>query len=167
MLNMPMEVLKTKDKQLLARFYDAFKHLDAEKMAECYHSEVVFHDPAFGRLKGQRAVNMWRMLCESQQGKDFKVSYSLLEAEGEESQVEWEASYTFSQTGRRVHNKITARFRFKDGLILEHQDHFNLHRWASQALGLKGVLVSWMPFFKKKLQQQTGRLLDRFEAKQA
>jgi ketosteroid isomerase-like protein len=162
-----MEALKTKDKEVLTNFYDAFTRLDAEKMASCYHPEVVFQDPAFGQLKGKRAANMWRMLCDSQQGKDFKVSYSIIETQGDEGLVKWEASYSFSQTGRRVHNRITAHFRFKDGLILEHQDHFNLHRWAGQALGLKGLLLGWTPFFKKKLQQQTGRMLDRYEAKQS
>ena len=63
-------------KQLLESFYSAFNELDAETMASCYHPEIVFQDPAFGVLKGERAMNMWRMLCESQKGKEFKITYS-------------------------------------------------------------------------------------------
>jgi hypothetical protein len=29
----------------------------------------------------------------------------------------------------------------KEGLIIEHRDHFELWRWSRQALGLKGLLL--------------------------
>ena len=53
--------------ELITKFYESFTNLDAEGMASCYHPEIVFEDPAFGKLEGSRAANMWRMLCESQQ----------------------------------------------------------------------------------------------------
>jgi len=40
-------------KQLTEKFYTAFSKGDYQGMAECYHENVVFHDPAFGRLEGQ------------------------------------------------------------------------------------------------------------------
>lgn len=148
---------------LIQKLYTSFAALDAEGMAACYHKEIEFHDPAFGQLKGERAANMWRMLCESQQekGMEFKVIFSNVT----DSSAHWEAFYTFSKTGRKVHNKIDASFTFKDGLILTHTDVFNLRHWAKQALGIKGALIGGTSFFQKKLQAQTNRLLDKFEAK--
>lgn len=52
-------------KEIITQFYSAFQNLDAEGMINCYHEEVIFQDPAFGKLKGQDAKDMWRMLCES------------------------------------------------------------------------------------------------------
>ena len=148
-------------KELINKFYTAFNELDAETMSSCYHDEVVFDDPAFGELKGESARNMWRMLCQSQKGKDFKVKHS----EVTNNSAYWEAFYTFSKTGRKVHNKIHANFEFKDGLIIRHSDNFDLHKWASQAMGLSGLLIGWSGFFKKKLQKQTNYLLHKFEQK--
>lgn len=148
-------------KDLIDKFYTAFNELDAETMVSCYHNEIVFDDPAFGELKGERAKNMWRMLCESQKGKGFKVIHS----EVTENSALWEAFYTFNRTGRKVHNKIQARFEFKDGLIVRHSDFFDLHGWAKQALGFNGVILGWTGFFKKKLQTQTNHLLNKFEQK--
>ena len=148
-------------KELINKFYTAFNELDAETMSSCYHDEVVFDDPAFGELKGESARNMWRMLCQSQKGKDFKVKHS----EVTNNSAYWEAFYTFSKTGRKVHNKIHANFEFKDGLIIRHSDNFDLHKWASQAMGLSGLLIGWSGFFQKKLQKQTNRLLHKFEQK--
>ena len=149
--------------QLLKTFYSAFKNLDAETMVNCYHEEVVFEDQAFGILKGNHAKNMWRMLCESQKGKDFKIIYSNIEADHLNGKANWEAFYTFSKTGRKVHNVIEAKFEFKDGKIIKHTDVFDVYKWSKQAFGLTGFLLGWTRFFKNKLQLQTNRLLSKFE----
>ena len=146
-------------KELIHKFYTAFNELDAETMVSCYHQEVKFEDPAFGTLQGERAKNMWRMLCQSQKGKDFKVLHS----EVTDHSAYWEAFYTFSKTGRKVHNKIHAKFEFKDGLIVKHSDHFDLHKWSKQAMGFSGAILGWTGFFKNKLQKQTNSLLTKFE----
>lgn len=147
---------------LIYNFYSAFSKLEADNMIACYHNDIVFKDPAFGVLKGDRAKAMWQMLCESQKGKDFIVTFSDVKMDDNCGSAHWEAHYTFTKTGRKVHNKINAEFIFKDGLIIQHTDSFNLHHWAKQAMGLKGMLFGGMSFFKEKLQQQTNYLLDKY-----
>lgn len=149
-------------KDLLTEFYTAFSNLEADRMIACYHDSIVFEDPAFGVLKGERAKGMWQMLCESQKGKNFKVSFSNIEADQNSGSAHWEAYYTFSKTGRKVHNKIDASFEFKDGLIMKHKDHFKLHNWAKQAMGFKGLVMGATPYFKTKLKAKTNSLLDSF-----
>ena len=144
--------------ETIQKFYEAFQKKDAEAMVSCYHENVEFSDPAFGNLKGEKAKNMWRMLCQN--AKDFELEFS----EITDSSGHWEAHYTFSQTGRSVHNSIDAQFEFQDGKIIKHTDDFNLHKWASQALGFKGWLLGGTSFFKKKLNAQTNRLLSKFES---
>lgn len=102
------------------------------------------------------------MLCSSQKGKDFKVVFSDIEANENKGTAHWEAFYTFSKTGRKVHNIIDAEFEFKDSLIIKHIDTFNLHKWARQAMGLKGLLFGGMGFFKAKLHNQTNYILDKY-----
>lgn len=132
-------------------------------MVSCCHESIVFEDPAFGVLKGDHAKNMWRMLCEFQKGKDFKITYSNIEANDLNGTAHWEAFYTFSKTGRKVHNEIQSRFEFKDGKIIKHTDTFDLYKWSKQAFGLKGFLLGKTTFFKKKLNTQTNSLLSKFE----
>ena len=153
-------------KDVINGFYEAFAKLDAESMVAYYHDDVVFEDPAFGRLEGERAKNMWRMLCESQKGKQFVVMHSGVEADEDSGKADWEALYVFSKTKRNVRNQIRAKFRFEEGKIIAHADDFNLYRWARQALGAAGYLIGWTSFFQKQLQQQTNTLLDRFEVEQ-
>lgn len=149
-------------KEVISRFYQAFKLLDAESMATCYHPNIQFHDPAFGHLNGEKVGQMWRMLCENQTGKGMIIYFDIID----ENNALWEAQYVFSKTGRKVHNRIKASFKFQDGLIIEHHDHFNLHRWATMALGIQGRIIGWTPFFQKKLQAQTQHLLAKFISRQ-
>ncbi|MCK8523265.1 nuclear transport factor 2 family protein [Aquimarina sp. D1M17] len=146
--------------EVIEKFYTAFSKLDADTMISCYHDDIVFEDPGFGKLEGERAKAMWQMLCAN--ARDFTLEYSDVKANDTSGSAHWEAKYTFSQTGRKVHNRIDAEFEFKDGKIIKHTDHFNLHRWASQAIGWKGKLLGGTGFFKKKLIQQTNRLLDKY-----
>ncbi|WP_179353614.1 nuclear transport factor 2 family protein [Winogradskyella vidalii] len=149
-------------KNIIEKFYTALNNHDGNLMASCYHDAIVFEDSAFGTLEGERAKAMWLMLCESQKGKDFKVEFSNIEANETTGSAHWEALYTFSKTGRKVHNVIEAQFEFKDGLIIKHTDTFDLHKWAKQAMGIKGIFFGGMQFFKNKLQSQTNLLLDDF-----
>ena len=148
--------------ELIARFYRAFAARDAEAMAACYTPDVIFEDPAFGELHGHEAGGMWRMLCSRAQ--DLVVTASDIEADDTRGSAKWEAIYTFTQTGRRVHNRIAAQFRFRDGLICEHRDHFDFWAWSRQALGPAGLLLGWTPMLRNKVRAQAATKLALYRA---
>lgn len=145
---------------LVERFYQAFAARDADAMAACYTDDVVFEDPAFGELRGAEARGMWRMLCAKAQ--DLSIAASQVRADAERGSAHWEAIYTFSQTGRRVHNRIDAAFHFRDGLIRAHRDHFDFWAWSRQALGPAGLLLGWTPWLRAKVQRQARANLGRY-----
>jgi ketosteroid isomerase-like protein len=148
--------------ELITRFYTAFQQKDWQGMAACYHPNVVFNDSVFTDLRGKRAGQMWQMLCE--RGKDLRLEFKDVSADDTTGKAHWDAYYTFSRTGRNVHNSIDASFRFQDGLIIEHRDSFNFWRWSSQALGATGLLLGWTPFLQKKVQAQSMKTLDDYFA---
>jgi len=152
-------------KNIISAFYTAFEQQDAERMVSHYADDVTFDDPAFGTLHGEHAKNMWRMLITSQKGKDFHVVSSDIVGTQSGGTAHWQATYTFSKTGRKVVNEIDATFIIEDGKIIKHTDTFNLHRWAKQAMGFKGLLLGGTAFFKRQLQSQTNAMLSRWEAK--
>lgn len=130
-------------------------------MTACYSDDIIFFDPAFGLLKGEEAKCMWEMLCKN--AKEFSLTYGNIQhLDDEYSTCDWVATYTFSQTGRRVVNKIRANMRFADGKIIEHSDAFSLHKWTSQALGFTGWLLGWNRFFQRKIQNRARKNLMKF-----
>ena len=150
---------------LIERFYTCFQARDAAGMAACYHPDAVFTDPAFGELRGAEVGGMWAMLCS--RAADLEVRVSGVEADAERGQAHWDARYTFTQTGRKVHNRIDARFLFRDGLIIRHEDSFSFWRWARQALGPAGLLLGWAPPLRGKVRSTARGNLESFMRKAA
>lgn len=146
---------------LIRRFYTAFQHHDAATMRACYHPDVEFEDPVFGKLKGREAGAMWTMLLEAG-GPDLKIAFSDIDAQGHHGSAHWEAWYHFSATGLPVDNRIQAEFEFKDGLIYRHHDHFDLYRWTTMALGAVGSLLGNTPLLQNQLRKTARERLQHF-----
>jgi hypothetical protein len=94
---------------------------------------------------------MWEMLCV--RAKDLQVEYKNIKANEKEASVEWKATYFLSTTNRKVINEIKTHILFENGKIKHHRDYFSFYRWIRQAVGLKGWLLGWTPFFKKRVRQ--------------
>lgn len=151
--------------ELIARFYTAFGQRNAAGMIACYDPAIEFSDEVFPALKGERAMAMWRMLCE--RGKDLRIEFRDVAADDTIGRAHWEAWYTFSATGRRVHNWIDARFEFRDGKIIRHRDSFSFWVWARQALGPMGLVLGWSGLVRSRVRAQAAKSLEAFIQKRA
>jgi len=148
---------------LIARFYAALDRRDADAMLACYAPDVTFSDPVFPALDARRAATMWRMLCA--RGKDLRVAASGIDADDASGRAHWEATYSYSATGRRVENRIDATFAFRAGLIVRHDDRFDLWRWARQALGLPGLILGWTPPMQRAIRARADQALAAWAAR--
>jgi SnoaL-like domain len=151
------------NRALVEGFYAAFARRDHRMMAASYARSARFSDPVFQELYGPRIGIMWRMLCE--RATDLRIECGPVDADETTATAEWQAWYTYSATGRRVHNRIAARFALQGGLIHRHDDTFDLHRWARQALGMKGLVLGWAPPVQGAIRRQAARALDAFAAR--
>jgi hypothetical protein len=148
---------------LINRLYTAFKNSDGEAMAACYHPEATFSDPVFPALRGREVGDMWRFLCAKKADPESRTfSGVLVSDDGATGSAHWEARYKFPLNGNAVHNVIDARFRFLDGLIVEHRDTFDFYWWARQAFGLQGLALGWTSFFQTRVQESIRARMDAF-----
>lgn len=149
------------NKTIIEQFYTAFAGADAKGMVQLYADDIQFEDPAFGKLKGESAKNMWRMLVNP----GLKLVFSNVWVDGDKGGAHWRATYTFSKTGRKVVNEVDALFHFNDGKIIAHTDTFSFWKWSRQALGMPGLLLGWTSFLQHKVRQQALAKLKAFQAK--
>jgi len=146
--------------ELLTNFYRAFGARDGAAMARAYTADAEFSDPVFIGLRGAEVGAMWTMLCL--RATDLRVEARDIEANDAKGRAHWEAWYTFTKTGRPVHNVIDAAFEFRDGRISAHRDRFNLWRWSAQALGTSGKLLGWSPMIQGAVRKQARLGLAKF-----
>lgn len=129
-------------------------------MQACYADDATFSDAAFIDLNAEQVRAMWKMLLLG--GRDLQVVFRDVQGDDHKGSAYWEATYTFSATGRKVLNKIHASFEFENGKIKKHRDHFNFYTWARQAFGITGILLGWTSFFQQKVQAKAKGNLERF-----
>ena len=63
-----------------------------------------------------------------------------------------------------MRNDVRAAFRFRDGLIAEHDDRFSFWAWSRQALGPPGLLLGWTPLLRSKVGAQARKGLADYRA---
>lgn len=138
------------NKELIIQFYSSFRAGKYLEMQRFYHDGAEFSDPVFGTLMSDEVKAMWQMLLT--RSKDLKIEFSNVDATEAMGKCHWEAWYTFSKTGRPVHNIINASFEFKNAQIYRHHDSFSLWNWSRQALGPTGLLLGWTPWIQEKIK---------------
>ena len=107
---------------------------------------------------------MWRMLCErGHRPRDRRTRTS--HAEADRGSAHWDADYTFSGTGRHVHNEIDASFRVRERADRRPPRSTSTStRWTRQALGPVGLLLGWSPPVQNKVRGQARENLHDFMA---
>lgn len=130
-------------------------------MTAFYHKDVVFYDPAFGHIRGNRVLAKWFMFIENC-GDDLNISFSDLQANDHNASAKWTATYYYGPEKRKVVNQGVGTFYIQNGKILQHTDHFDLWSWSRQALGFKGYLLGWTKSMKLKIQQESSKRLSRY-----
>lgn len=133
-------------------------------MQDCYGDSARFSDPVFVVLHGPQVAAMWKMLIL--RGKDLDLTFQITSSNGNVVKAHWDATYTFSATGRKVINRIDGTFELENGKIIRHTDKFNFYTWARQAFGLTGWLIGWTSFFQDKVRLQAMKNLSLFMQKQ-
>lgn len=140
-------------------FWTALAARDADALARCYSEDATFKDPVFDLRDGQ-VRDMWRMLFSG--ASDLTITVVVRSDTPDGFAGTWEATYTFSGTGRLVRNRIRTTARVRDGLIVQQRDRFPFWRWARQAFGVRGLLLGWTPVMRSAVRQQAqARLIRR------
>jgi ketosteroid isomerase-like protein len=155
------------EEQLIKEFYTCFQQRNWKGMVDCYGEDIIFYDPVFENLEGCEVHAMWEMLLS--RAKDLTLDFgdiSIEESAGDGTDkyggCRWVATYTFTATGRKVVNRVKARFAFSEGKIVEHQDEFNLWKWSGQALGWTGFLLGGTSLMQNKIRRNARKSLDKF-----
>jgi ketosteroid isomerase-like protein len=148
------------NQQIIRGFYEAFQNKDASAMQDYYAESASFNDPVFTGLNALEVRSMWAMLLKS--GKDLRIEFDNIQNTENGGTAEWTAYYTFSATGNRVINKVSASFIIQDGKITRHQDYFNFYSWARQSLGIPGLLLGWSTYLKNKVRNKARTNLKQY-----
>lgn len=140
------------NEQLLTNLFQCLNAHNASGIAACYREDATFQDIAF-RLRNKKQIHaMWDMICSpNKKGlSDIKATVQELTANDSTAHAVVIEDYTYRDNGRKVHNKITSTFEFRDGRILKQEDRCDPVSWANQAIGgVKGFIAGHIEFARR------------------
>ncbi len=146
---------------VIEQFYTAFSHLNYQQMAGLLSENIIFHDPMFGLLEGEPVFDLWQMRCERL--KQFSFSFNgIEELDAEYATCHWSTSFFHRPAGKVVTQHGKSYMRIIDEKIVEHSDGYKLSDWLNAAYGLKGRLLGWTGFMKRKEQNFYRNMLNNF-----
>ena len=143
------------NEQLLTKLFQCLNAHDHKGMADCYHENATFKDIAF-KLDNKKQIHaMWNMICSPNKDRvpsDIKATVQELTANDSTGRAAVVEDYTYRDNGNEVHNKITSKFEFRDGLIFKQEDDCDPVHWASQAFGgVLGFIPGRVEFIRRYL----------------
>lgn len=132
----PATVTAPSPREVATTYFDAFARGDAKTMGAQYAPNARFDDPIYS-LKGQGDIaHMWSSLLKT--GKNLSLKSQVLESDGNQVKVAWQADYTLF--GRKVHNESVSTMEVRDGRIVSQRDDWSWSKWARQAFPLGGLV---------------------------
>ncbi|MER2566829.1 MAG: nuclear transport factor 2 family protein [Myxococcaceae bacterium] len=132
----PAVVNTPSPREVATTYFDAFARGDAKTMGAQYASNARFTDPIYS-LQGQGDIaHMWSALLKT--GKNLSLKSQVLESDGNQVKVAWQADYTLF--GRKVHNESVSTMEVRDGRIVSQRDDWSWSKWARQAFPLGGLV---------------------------
>lgn len=132
----PAAVTPPSPREVATTYFEAFARGDAKTMGAQYAANARFTDPIYS-LQGQGDIaHMWSALLKT--GKNLSLKSQVLESDGNQVKVAWQADYTLF--GRKVHNESVSTMEVRDGRIVNQRDDWSWSKWARQAFPLGGLV---------------------------
>jgi len=139
---------------------------DYEKMANLWHPEYTFADPAFPDLNTLRSRAMFHMFITNRDKSKMVVTHTTAAIPGPEENT-YVTTYTcdYLYGAAPVHNEIRATIEVKDGKIWRQVDEFPLATWAKQSLGIMGSALKLVGMLDGVVKKKAAERLDGWCAK--
>lgn len=132
----PVSISAPSSREVATTYFEAFARGDAKTMGAQYAPNARFTDPIYS-LQGQGDIaHMWSALLKT--GKNLSLKSQVLESDGNQVKVAWQADYTLF--GRKVHNESVSTMEVRDGRIVSQRDDWSWSKWARQAFPLGGLV---------------------------
>jgi hypothetical protein len=123
-----------------------------------FSPDCVFENPLIGQVSKAEFAKAIRTLFS--QRSVFDLVSQINSANTEKVEVEWIFTHHFQPTDRSVRLQGHTDYLLSSNRIIRQIDFFDRRSWSRQALGLKGLTLSFIPGWRLFLEHELRRTLD-------
>jgi SnoaL-like domain len=143
------------------QLFTAIACQDAAAIQNAYADNAELRHAIVGSLSGPDIKTAWRRFLA--RTPDLTLSFQICHAGVATAEIVWTLQHRFFENNRPIVIDGTTLLRFSEGRIAFQRDSFSRRDWFRQALGLKGLILSFIPGWSKFLEFEVRRSLDLVE----
>lgn len=140
------------------QFFHAIQAGIVDDVVGAYQPDAVLESPVAGQVCGCEIGLLWTTFLK--RTRVHALDFTITNVSARTALVHWASNHIFFETGRPIRMSGATSLRFERGRICVHHDTFDRHRWLAQALGLSGLVLSYLPgsraFFRDEIRRVIG-----------
>ncbi len=142
----------------IEHLFAAIKARDVEAILGAYAPDCRIDHPLVGKMtKFQFST---AILAFFRQTPDFQLECQVIHADTQCVETQWTLTHAFHLTGRMITLGGTTTYLLSERKIKRQTDRFDRRAWSWQALGMTGLLLSfmagWRSFVERELREALG-----------
>lgn len=141
-------------------YFDHLQDRNAAGAVELCHPDLHYFDPILGDLHGREALARWPIFFA--QPHEPSLHFFDITAKDDTVHVRYFLHYTDAETGRKIDHGISAELTIRDNRITHHKDTFDIWRFATMKLGMRGRLLGFLPSTADALRKKARAELDAY-----
>jgi ketosteroid isomerase-like protein len=158
-LRPPVDALQRfASRALVEQLFLALREGETDALLSRYAEHVRIEHPLLGVLDRDEFAAALRSFARRSPG--HSLTYAIEDAEGDRVEASWRLNHLFHETGRLVAISGASVFVLAAGRIVRQTDRFDRRDWARQALGLTGLVLSFLPGWRAFLRRELRRSLE-------
>lgn len=129
------------------QLFRAIRFRDVTRAVAAYASEAQIMHPIVGKLTKDQLSGALTVFIN--RTKTYELHHEIRLAGPASAHVAWSIDHVLFVTGRRVRISGVSELVFEGDRIVLHRDYLSVRDWSRQALGLKGLVLSWIPSWSR------------------
>jgi hypothetical protein len=136
-------------------FFRSIQRGAIDEVLGAYLPDAILDHPIIGRLSGQQISQLWTTFLK--RTRTHRLAFTITHVTARTACIDWHTEHEFFDTGRPIQLSGASALTFQRGGIRFQHDRFDRHAWSAQAMGISGLLLSYLPGSRAFLREESRR----------
>jgi hypothetical protein len=142
---------------LVEQLFKAFQSKDTDAIFATYAADCQFDHPLIGRLSKNEFSMAIRAFMRAT--PDYELAFQINHTDAKRVDVEWTITHIFHLTAKVIKQHGTTTCFLSNNRIVQQIDKFDRRAWSRQAMGMTGLVLSFVPGWRSFIERELRRAL--------
>jgi hypothetical protein len=137
---------------IIDRLFKAFQSKDADAILAAYSAKCQFNHPLIGCMSKDEFSKAVQIFIR--ETPDYELAFQINHVSAKRVEVEWTMTHIFHLTGRIIKQNGKTTCFLSANSVVRQIDQFDRRIWSRQAMGVTGLVLSFVPGWKSFIERE-------------